>query len=75
MPNRNDTLTSRGIAFATFGGVAFLAAAELGLHALFTYMGIDDGGTVKDLLTITVGSLTTAFGIVIGALFGSRAPA
>ncbi len=74
MPN-GDTLTSRGIAFATFGGVAFLAAAELGLHALFTYMHLDDGGVVKELLTITVGSLTTGFGIVIGALFGSRAPA
>ncbi len=73
MPS-GDTLTSRGIAFATFGGVAFLAAAELGLHALFVYKGIDDGGTVKDLLTITVGSLTTAFGMVVGHLFGSRAP-
>jgi len=68
------TLTARVIAFGAFGGIMFVVAAELGLHALFTYMGIDDGGVVKDLLTITIGSLTTTFGIVIGALFGTRTP-
>lgn len=71
---RQLSLTARTIAFGAFGGVLFLAAAELGLHALFTWQGIDDGGTIKDLLTVTVGSLTTTFGIVIGALFGARSP-
>ncbi len=69
------TLTARTIAFGAFGGVLFLAASLLGLHALFTYLTLDDGGVVKDLLPIVVGSITTTFGIVVGALFGTRTPA
>jgi len=69
------TLTARAIALGAFGGVLFLAAAEMGLHAAFTFTGVDDGGVIKDLLIVTVGSLTTAFGAVVGTLFGgTRAP-
>ena len=68
------TLTARAIAFGAFGGVLFLAASLLGLHALFTYLNLDDGGVIKDLLPIVVGSITTTLGIVIGALFGVRSP-
>lgn len=68
------TLTARTVAFGTFGGVLFLAASLLGLHALFTYLGLDDGGVIKDLLPIVVGSITTTFGIVVGAIFGARSP-
>lgn len=64
------TLTRRAIALGAFGGVLFLAAAEIGLHAAFTFTGVDDGGVIKDLLIVTVGSLTTAFGAVVGTLFG-----
>ena len=69
------TLTARAIAFGAFGGVLFLAASLLGLHALFTYLTLDDGGVIKDLLPIVVGSITTTFGIVVGALFSTRTPA
>lgn len=68
------TLTARAIAFGAFSGVLFLAASLLGLHALFTYLSLDDGGVIKDLLPIVVGSITTTFGIVVGALFGARSP-
>jgi hypothetical protein len=68
------TLTARAIAFGAFGGVLFLSAALLGLHALFTYLGLEDGGVIKDLLPVVVGSITTTFGIVVGALFGTRTP-
>lgn len=73
--NEPLTLTARTIAFGAFGGVLFLSASLLGLHALFTYMNLDDGGVVESLLPTVVGSITTTFGIVIGALFGTRTPA
>lgn len=68
-------LTARIVAFGAFAGTMFLAGSLLGLHALFTYSGLDDGGTVQDLLPTVVGSVTTTLGIVVGALFGSRTPA
>ncbi len=68
------TLTARVIAFGAFGGVLFLSASLLGLHALFTFLGLDDGGVIKDLLPIIIGSITTTFGIVVGALFSTRSP-
>ena len=68
------TLTARVIAYGAFGGTLFLTASMLGLHALFTYLGLDDGGTIRDLLVVMVGSVTTTLGMVISALFGSRAP-
>lgn len=67
-------LTARVVAFGAFAGTLFLAASLMGLHALFTYLGLDDGGTVKDLLPMVVGSVTTTLGIVVGALFGSKTP-
>ena len=67
-------LTARVIAFGAFGGTLALTTAMLGLHALFTYMGMDDGGTIRDLLVVMVGSVTTTLGMVVAALFGSRAP-
>ena len=67
-------LTARVVAFGAFAGTLFLAASLLGLHALFTFLGLDDGGTVKDLLPMVVGSITTTLGIVVGALFGSKTP-
>ncbi len=67
-------LTARVIAYGAFGATVSLTAAMLGLHALFTYLGLDDGGTVKDLLVVMVGSVTTTLGMVIAALFGSHAP-
>ena len=72
--NEPLTLTARVIAFGAFGGTLSLTLAMLGLHALFTYMGLDDGGTIRDLLVVMVGSVTTTLGMVISALFGSRAP-
>lgn len=74
MANQPLTLTARVIAYGAFGGVLFLSAAMLGLHALFTYLGLDDGGAVKDLLVVMVGSVTTTLGMVVAALFGSRTP-
>lgn len=68
------SLTARAIGFGAFAGTLFLASSLMGLHALFTFMGLDDGGTVKDLLPMVVGSVTTTLGIVVGALFGSRTP-
>ncbi len=68
-------LTARVVGLAAFAGTMFLASSLLGLHALFTYLGLDDGGTVKDLLPMVVGAVTTTLGIVVGALFGSRTPA
>lgn len=65
------TLTARAIAFGAFVAIALLTAAEIALHAAFTFTGVDDGGVIKDLLIITVGSLTTAFGAVVGTLFGN----
>lgn len=67
-------LTTRVIAFGAFGGTMSLSLALLGLHALFTYLGLDDGGTVRDLLVVMVGAVTTTLGTVVAALFGSRAP-
>lgn len=72
--NEPLTLTARVIAFGAFGGTLSLTAAVLGLHALFTYMGLDDGGTVRDLLVVMVGSVTTTLGMVVSALFGSHRP-
>ena len=68
------TLTARTIAFGAFGGVLFVAASLLGLHALFTYLSLDDGGMVSELLPIVVGSITTTLGIVVGAMFGNHTP-
>ncbi len=68
------TLTARVIAYGAFGGTLALTAALLVLHALFTYLGLEDGGTVRDLLIVMVGSVTTTLGMVISALFGSRTP-
>lgn len=68
------TLTARVIAYGAFGGTLALTTALLGLHALFTYLGMDDGGTVRDLLVVMVGSVTTTLGMVISALFGSHTP-
>ncbi len=68
------TLTARVIAYGAFGGTLALTMAMLGLHALFTYLGLEDGGTIRDLLVVMVGSVTTTLGMVISALFGSRAP-
>ncbi len=67
-------LTARVVAFGAFAGTMFLAGSLLGLHALFTFLGLDDGGTVKDLLPTVVGAVTTTLGIVVGAIFGSRTP-
>lgn len=64
------TLTARAVAIGAFGAIALLTAAEIGLHATFTIMGVDDGGVIEGLLIITVGSLTTAFGAVVVSLFG-----
>lgn len=64
-------LTARAIAIGAFVGVTFLTFAMLGTHALFTYVGLDDGGAVKDLLTITVGGVMTLLGMVGAKLFGS----
>lgn len=75
MANEPLTLTARTVALGAFFGTAFLAAAQLGLHALFTFMNLDDGGTIAELLPVTVGAVTTTLGIVVGALFGSRTPA
>ncbi len=72
--NEPLTLTARVIAYGAFGGTLSLTAAMLGLHALFTYLGLDDGGTIRDLLVVMVGSVTTTLGMVISALFSSRAP-
>ncbi len=68
------TLTARVIAFGAFGGTLTLTFSLLGLHALFTFMGLEDGGAVKDLLVVMAGSVTTTLGMVVAALFGSRAP-
>ncbi len=72
--NEPLTLTARVIAYGAFGGTLSLTAAMLGLHALFTYLGLDDGGTIRALLVVMVGSVTTTLGMVISALFSSRAP-
>ncbi len=67
-------LTARVVAFGAFAGTLFLAASLLGLHALFTYLALEDDGIVASLLPTVVGSVTTTLGIVVGAIFGSRTP-
>lgn len=69
------SLTARAVGFGAFAGTLFLSASLLGLHGLFTYLGLDDGGVVADLIPTVVGAVTTTLGIVVGALFGSRTPA